>query len=732
MSRNDPKAALKIELGQLHEENNAVDITKLLVAYALRIGAVKEKTWEELSAVVIQRPGKRFIWNKPDWPVFFAYTKGERLDFAKPARADQQGRFLRRAANLVGMMQLPVSHDLRRGAAADVSSLKQSTNLEGARRSLGHTQAAKGKGITEGYVGRSKGDSWAARIDNSINASEDPFGVQLAPTSFVKRKIATKDIDNYCITNKLNVHDRNSRYMARQELEKTQYNQWVAHQQSILDDPSSLSKTTAVELSGNESLDSGLINPAPKRAPLKDITNISQPPPATKGKDDASVPSEETVDSTVTEMSNVLGLDNADAGDEPSVDAVGRMSLKYVSVLASCQPLEQPGILTSPIHDFIGYLSTINLISVATPGLPHDVETGNSRLAPSKFLHACRKKNCLRSFDSMLRRDQHEVNCAGVSPDNLSDEALMSTGEDHQQVVPNGRKRKSQNINVVHDGFPKPCADSKICGVTKDFATQHLMNNHRRLHHDDNWPKEMACNVPGCQLPRDHHFVSREAFRRHLSAYHMLDNAQAREYISKITTVAFKAPRGTSASFITTMCLFPRCKATVEFANYSDYTTHLKKKHKQTAEQYPKYIPTAATVRLHPRPDIATIDVSSPVARKFEAGPCIYPLCSDGDTTYAAEPALVRHLKVSHGVANSDASRYFIGPEIAPFYGTTCLHPDCSTKKKFYFERKSYEAHLKHSHGLSTVAEINPFQLWHKLKYGTTGVANQQPSIRGN
>jgi hypothetical protein len=56
----------------------------------------------------------------------------------------------------------------------------------------------------------------------------------------------------------------------------------LAHQQSILDNPSSLSKTTAVASSENESLDSTLIDPSPKRAALEDITKVSQPPPATK------------------------------------------------------------------------------------------------------------------------------------------------------------------------------------------------------------------------------------------------------------------------------------------------------------------------------------------------------------------------------------------------------------------------------------------------------------------
>lgn len=98
---------------------------------------------------------------------------------------------------------------------------------------------------------------------------------------------------------------------------------------------------------------------------------------------------------------------------------------------------------------------------------------------------------------------------------------------------------------------------------------------------------------------QNHYFVSREAFRRHLSSYHHLNSDSAREYIGKIIPVAYRAPRGVSKSFLKTMCLFPACNTTAEFANYSDYTGHLKKRHALNAEQHPQYLPTKDIVRLH-------------------------------------------------------------------------------------------------------------------------------------
>lgn len=657
---------MKVELGQLNKENNAVDVTKLLLAYALRIGAVEETTWEELITTVFERPSKRFVWQTPQWPVFFARTRGERLDFTKPAGVDQQTRFLRRAANLIGMLDIPASHDLRRGAAADIYSLSPSTNIEGVRRALGHTHDSVRNGVTDRYIGRRKDDHWAARLNHSAHERDDSFGIQLASSPFTKRKIDTKDINNFCTSNNLDSTDRNDRYRARQELEKIQRDQWATHQRQILQN-STISKTTPVSSSSRES--------------RKDITNISHLHSTDTDEENHNVAiTEETVDLITSEMSNALGLADDMKGEEPSEAMIDVMSLQFVHVLASRPPLDDSNILKASIRQFIDYFSTINLISVATSELPKDAETGNSRHPPSKFLYACRKQGCRRTFNSTLHRDQHETNCQGISINTFDSQTALPDNNDYLLTVPTSRKRKSQNIHHVSEGFPKQCPDREICGVTKTFATKHLMRNHRQLHHDETWPANTACNVSGCQLPRDHFFVSREAFRRHLSSYHMLTAIECREYVGKVIQVDFIAPRGTSKSYLTTMCLFPGCQVTTEFANYSDYTTHLKRKHDQTPENYPKYLPTPNTVRLHPRPNINTIDISSPL-------------------TYDSN-----------------------GLEIIPFYGTVCLHSDCQGNKKFWADEKQYKAHLKNKHDVTTMVEINSYQLWYKLKYGVAGV----------
>lgn len=97
---------------------------------------------------ILSRPSKRCIWTKPDSPVFYALTRGQHLDFSNSAPIDQQRRFLRHAADLVGMLNTPVSHDLRKGGAADIYAIKSNVvkgDIERVRRSLGHLNLATSK-----------------------------------------------------------------------------------------------------------------------------------------------------------------------------------------------------------------------------------------------------------------------------------------------------------------------------------------------------------------------------------------------------------------------------------------------------------------------------------------------------------------------------------------------------------------------------------------------------------
>jgi len=569
---------MSLELYQHEDHNNVVDPTKLCVAYALRIGLVKETNWPDLVKAVLSRPSKRFVWTKPDAPVFYALTRGQRLDFGTAASIDQQRRFLCHAARLVGMLAMPVTHDIRKGAAADTFTLKSDGgDTNRVRRALGHSMTAMGKGLTDMYIGRTKGDSWAARMNSNVEV--DPFGVQMAPVPFKKRKIGTVDIDKYCETKGLDKTKRHDRDTARRSLANAQYDAWSAHQKDV-------AVTDTAELSAPETSVAVPQPPSPETSPDDDddsrgfvLENID---PRLRG--------------AITDV-----FTETDAASSNSKD----MTDGCIALWNSSQACTEPAFITAAPDKFIGYLSTTNLVSVSTSTLPKDAEAGNSRDPPTKFLFYCtkNKEHCQRTFVSALRRDQHAVNCSAGPPLSLPFGSVDSNSTPTPSTTTTtgvGRKRKRVDISKASEGFPKPCPDNEICGVKKDFATDHLLKNHRALHHDDSWPAETPCNFAGCPLPKDHYFVSREAFRRHLSSAHFLTAVEAREYIGKIIPIKFMAPRGVAKNYIKTMCLFPDCKSKASFGNYSDYTSHLKKTHSQTVEQYPLYMPTAETVRLHP------------------------------------------------------------------------------------------------------------------------------------
>ena len=255
---------------------------------------------------------------------------------------------------------------------------------------------------------------------------------------------------------------------------------------------------------------------------------------------------------------------------------------------------DEVAVLEAPRDQFIGYLSTVNLVSLSETTLEKRA-SGNSRDPPSRFLFYCQTEECERTFFTALRRDKHQVNCRSPQDlEDVQDETFDSSPAPAPKAKKAQRKRKQTDTNKADEGYPKPCPDSDICGTTKDFANAKLLASHQVLHHDPNWPQDGApCNVPGCLLPRDHMFISREQFRRHLSGRHMLDAKQALVYVGKIIPLD-KVPRVTSNNFTPTRCLFPKCNKTdteTEFANYSDYLTHLIESHGLTEGLCKKFMP---------------------------------------------------------------------------------------------------------------------------------------------
>jgi hypothetical protein len=83
----------------------------------------------------------------------------------------------------------------------------------------------------------------------------------------------------------------------------------------------------------------------------------------------------------------------------------------YLSVWESSQKQNDVKVLNATTEEFIMFFSKINLVCVSSENMPDDVAKGNSRDAPKRLLFSRQNQQSTRKFFSMLRKQQHEINC---------------------------------------------------------------------------------------------------------------------------------------------------------------------------------------------------------------------------------------------------------------------------------------------------------------------------------
>lgn len=187
----------------------------------MRVGAVPETSWEILISNALRRPNHHVVRSRPNEQVFYAHTQGKQLNMYRPAKADQQKRFLSIGADLAGMMAPVIPHDIRRGEARAI--FEQTGDLYQVGRQLGHSVASVESGVTEGYVGFEQ-----RRIHTSLGqkagtpSREEALEIPSALQAYNKRKISSEEIERYCSNYDLDLDDQNLRMSAREALERIQ------------------------------------------------------------------------------------------------------------------------------------------------------------------------------------------------------------------------------------------------------------------------------------------------------------------------------------------------------------------------------------------------------------------------------------------------------------------------------------------------------------------------------
>ncbi|KAL8871967.1 MAG: hypothetical protein Q9174_002320 [Haloplaca sp. 1 TL-2023] len=333
------------------------------------------------------------------------------------------------------------------------------------------------------------GDTWATRLNQaSKDIKAAPFEPQMAAVPFKKREVTTADIDR-----NLAKTERKNRQTARMALAKAQHKRVLDDVHPVTSTATPLPQVPPIEF----------VTTAPSRAPLQDVTNVSRTTSGFGAQTHKFVKQRDAsndINNVDDEINNVntgtdFTLENIDPALRVSAEDILGVQIDSpagntgsslqgasggLALSSQQQASNEPVVLIAPLNQFIGYLSTVNLVSLSDTSLESRA-TGNSRDAPPRFLYYYQTEHYPRTFYTALRRDQHQVNYRAepTLPGSLTLDDVHSVSE---AAVPSSaattakrkRKRKAADISKASEGFPKPCPNSDICGVTKDFTSECL------------------------------------------------------------------------------------------------------------------------------------------------------------------------------------------------------------------------------------------------------------------
>ncbi len=213
-------------------------------------------------------------------------------------------------------------------------------------------------GVTDDYIGRDYRDAWAERLNSADASAVDLFGPEMAPSPYKKRKLPSRDINEFCEAKGLDKTARHNRETARKHLGQEQHDRWAACQRSLLTSGQGPSTPVVAPL------------PTPPtgkiamRHPLQDIPNESrtgdtvcvaaQADPGQERTNGAVEPLvRDGIDEHLREFaSDVLGVEPNATGDGDEDDGVRRTSLygdlrsPSTSLTSSRQPHESSSTIS--------------------------------------------------------------------------------------------------------------------------------------------------------------------------------------------------------------------------------------------------------------------------------------------------------------------------------------------------------------------------------------------------
>lgn len=235
---------------QYHNESVRVSSTKaehsllcplrLLVSLAIRTRQVVPTTAADLFQQLRTSRSGRVVWSNPEAPVFVQI--GRRSASLVPdttAPAAQVLDTLRKAADIAGFTCLPVTHDIRRGSAKEISKLKDAEvpNLQLAGQAIFHKARSTNLGTTKEYTGGLDYDHHNARLEQAPATYK--FGApKRAPASYKPvGRLPQEQITQLCEQYLLDPAKQQDRAKAAEWFKKDHRRKWAEEQDAKMDQP---------------------------------------------------------------------------------------------------------------------------------------------------------------------------------------------------------------------------------------------------------------------------------------------------------------------------------------------------------------------------------------------------------------------------------------------------------------------------------------------------------------
>ncbi|KAE8869679.1 hypothetical protein PTNB29_00023 [Pyrenophora teres f. teres] len=467
----------RVRIRMLSNTFNASDTIKLILVMALRTGNVEENTIEDLIATTKKRRGRSVVWKDPTLPLLAKATTGHVLKLSEPATTTQGQTIFRKATDLLGVLNVCGTHDIRRGVASETHTLSATKNFDGEARTaklLNHSHSSTFRGVTASYIGEAVESRLEERLDESMgNMAQD--AAKIAAMSYQAVHINKNDIQKYLLDNGL-PDTESSRRKARRCMDKANREAWAKSNDATtfevpdLAASSEVGSTTKRKRPAPAPVDSNEIPIDPR------LENIF-----------AQVGAETVLDGIVDpeELFDVDLFEDVDTNTTPT----------------SSDPLSLPSI------EFMDYFSRINLQSQTTKPV-----NGGSRDTSSVFLHTC-DQGCLYTHPSKEVMQRHNKICKGIIR-NVGPRVACPRGCGKDFSTDKGAK---EHVRVFHNFVPKPCP-RKDCDQTVLYPNPTSMSNHMSTVH--RFSPRTCPNCPPGTTGATKIWKRKEGFRTHHIGMH--------------------------------------------------------------------------------------------------------------------------------------------------------------------------------------------------------------------